>query len=358
MTARWEESLDALLDLYLLMQSDRGKSYVAGWASSFTSKGGTIARALATRLDERIATVAINADAFWVDPDMMSLWEAAVPGFAAETLHPADLLAQTGFVYLPRPFMFTDTHGRRTCFRALAWHETTYEATNTTTGKSYTGHGIVVMTFHQVGDADDYDTGRGFPDNVGYVERSEAWRRSVVDGVVPYAATGSRIGDLQIDHVMPWEYGLTDTGSTMSDDNADPVSFLRDGKVLPDYKLDARHPQNVQRPVQALWRLMQQTIATRDATDASRPVRRRAQRAAFPEKRITVIRLRRPHTPPSQPAGDRTVDWTHRWFVSGHWRWQPYKDGIRRQIWISPYIKGPDDKPLEVRRVRVFELVR
>lgn len=366
MTARWEEAFDALLDLYLYNGSDRGRSYAEGWASSYASKGGPIARALATRLPDRIAAMAINADPYWVDPDMQTMFEAAVPGFAAETLHPADLLSQTGFVWLPRPYAWTDTHGRTTTIRAFAWHETEFEATNADTGKPYRAHGVVLMTFHRVGDVDDYDTGRGWPEHVADSlddtaddshPKSDKWHRAAVDGVIPYAMGGARVGDIQIDHVMPWQYGRDERGGTTDgaryDDTADAVGRL----TLPDYKLDRHDPRNIQRPVQCLWRLMQQTIATRDATEPTRPVRRRAARASFPERRITVIRLRRPHAPPSED-GARTVEWSHRWLVSGHWRWQPYKDGIRRQIWISPYIKGPDDKPLDIRKVRVFELVR
>lgn len=365
MTARWEEALDALLDLYVYNAADRGRLYAEGWASSYASKGGPVARALATRLPDRIAAMAINADPFWVDPDMQTMWEAAVPGYSAERLHPADLLSQTGFVYLPRPFMWTDTHGRRTTFRAIAWHETAFEATDANTNKAYTAHGIVLMTFHRVGDADDYDLGNGIPEFVvaapdgdpTHTSKDPAARRSrwaglAVDGRIPYGALSMRVGDLQIDHVMPWEYGRTDHGATTDDDGTARL-ILTGRKVLPDFKLDATHPQNVQRPVQAMWRLMQQTIATRNATDPTRPVRRRMERASFPERKITVIRLRRPTAPAAEP-GERSVEWSHRWLVSGHWRWQPYKDGIKRQIWISPYVKGPDDKPLDVRKVRVF----
>ena len=46
-----------------------------------------------------------------------------------------------------------------------------------------------------------------------------------------------------------------------------------------------------------------------------------------------------------------SVAWTHRWMVHGHWRDQPCGPGrtSRRVIWIDDYIKGPADKPLDVR---------
>jgi len=47
-----------------------------------------------------------------------------------------------------------------------------------------------------------------------------------------------------------------------------------------------------------------------------------------------------------------TVEWTKRWMVRGHWRLQPYGpvgQKTHKPIWIDPYVKGPEDKPLDVR---------
>ena len=53
----------------------------------------------------------------------------------------------------------------------------------------------------------------------------------------------------------------------------------------------------------------------------------------------------------SSSATPGHVEWSRRWFVRGHWRDQPYGPGmsLRRLKWIDPYIKGPSDKPLDVR---------
>lgn len=50
--------------------------------------------------------------------------------------------------------------------------------------------------------------------------------------------------------------------------------------------------------------------------------------------------------------GTGTVDWSRRWMVRGHWRLQPYGPGrsLRKSRWIDPYVKGPEDKPLDVRQ--------
>jgi len=53
----------------------------------------------------------------------------------------------------------------------------------------------------------------------------------------------------------------------------------------------------------------------------------------------------------SRSEASGTVEWQRRWMVRGHWRLQPYgpERKLRRTQWIDPYVKGPEDKPLDVR---------
>ncbi len=71
---------------------------------------------------------------------------------------------------------------------------------------------------------------------------------------------------------------------------------------------------------------------------------------------VQVVALRRVEHE-ARPAGSTDREWTCRWVVGGHWRHQPYKTG-RRVIFISPYIKGPADKPLRQHGVRVYKVQR
>ena len=77
--------------------------------------------------------------------------------------------------------------------------------------------------------------------------------------------------------------------------------------------------------------------------------RRAIERTAVPY-RILDLRTKERATPVD---GDhRSVAWSKRWGVRGHWRNQPYgprHDPSYRLTWIDPYIKGPDDKPLDLR---------
>jgi hypothetical protein len=89
-----------------------------------------------------------------------------------------------------------------------------------------------------------------------------------------------------------------------------------------------------------------------------RPARRRLGRAGYGDiQTVTICTLPRPSR---EEAGGSAggVNWTHRWIVSGHWcnHWWP-KQQVHKPRWISPYVKGPGDKPL-VMKERRFVVVR
>lgn len=101
----------------------------------------------------------------------------------------------------------------------------------------------------------------------------------------------------------------------------------------------------------ALWTLSgQSAISDSRPAVAGRHARRRCLRAGLPPEATSmrVVELRRQS---SRDGGDGgSVDYSHRWIVSGHWRnqWMPSIETHRLQ-WIAPHVKGPDDKPLVVR---------
>lgn len=123
-------------------------------------------------------------------------------------------------------------------------------------------------------------------------------------------------------------------------------------------------PTNVSRYVHALWLLLNQTIVASEDERVSRHARKSMARMKMPGT-VTVIRLRRSESTPGH--GESQVQWQHSWIVRGHWAWrvcgpdhpnaQPYKDGFGTRVWISPYLKGPEDKPLVVTD-KLYDLAR
>ena len=107
----------------------------------------------------------------------------------------------------------------------------------------------------------------------------------------------------------------------------------------------------------ALWTLMGQEVAVVRPVDLDRAHRRAILRLRekMPEiGDLKIVRLRREYNPlleladeeVQRPTGER--EWTHRWWVRDHWAWRACGPGRteRRRVWIAPYIKGPESKPL------------
>ena len=123
-------------------------------------------------------------------------------------------------------------------------------------------------------------------------------------------------------------------------------------------------PTNITRILHAYWLLMSQTIVEKAKETGDRTQRRRLARESVPTEVVVIqFRKRKYYNEKGEETEDsKKIDWSHRWLVGGHWRWQPYKDPvsggeIKKRIWISPYVKGPEDKPL-VMKDRVYVLAK
>lgn len=97
--------------------------------------------------------------------------------------------------------------------------------------------------------------------------------------------------------------------------------------------------------------------ASRYRERPDRPTRKSVRRAGLPERDVLVVRLRRERSL-GERVGDH-IDYAYRFMVSGHWRDQWYPSAqTHRQVWISPYVKGPDDKPFRPPSKRIFNFDR
>lgn len=91
----------------------------------------------------------------------------------------------------------------------------------------------------------------------------------------------------------------------------------------------------------------------------NRQARRQMQRLGY-EPSAKVVELRRREYQHREHENNPTYrDYSCQWIVRGHWRnqWHPSL-GSHQPKWITPYVKGPGDKPLKTPRVNVFAVVR
>lgn len=103
---------------------------------------------------------------------------------------------------------------------------------------------------------------------------------------------------------------------------------------------------------------IQQRILVPSRQRPERSTRRRLERENREISEVNVIHLRHLIHKLHKEGEDEPVDWTCQWIVRGHWRDQWYPSIHRNQpIWIAPYLKGPEDKPLRDPR-RLFSVVR
>lgn len=101
--------------------------------------------------------------------------------------------------------------------------------------------------------------------------------------------------------------------------------------------------------IAALWLLSNQRVALVTGQKPVRALRRQAERLALPST-VLVVTLRRALVRETEGGEPHDVNWSHRWVVSGHWRriWSKREDR-EVLIWVTPYIKGPEGKPLIVK---------
>jgi hypothetical protein len=113
------------------------------------------------------------------------------------------------------------------------------------------------------------------------------------------------------------------------------------------------------RVLSTLWHLLANPqLARVDEVMAPRAARRRAQRLGVsPPAAVRVLHLAPTRVGHSGGGGgSRSV----RWWVSGHWRSQPYgpQRSLRRPVWIAAHVRGPQGAPLRAPRPTVVAVDR
>lgn len=77
---------------------------------------------------------------------------------------------------------------------------------------------------------------------------------------------------------------------------------------------------------------------------------------------VTVVDIFHKYVSSYSAPTDSNREYSRRWLVTGHWRWQLCKnpetgEREKRRVWVHPYIKGPADKPF-VATKRVHALLK
>lgn len=273
------------------------------------------------------------SDTYYVSEEMIPLiqWGTAslsdVDHFD-RTLWPSDY----GFVWFGEPVTTTELYGRTASYAAMSWGRRIAQVVvDKRTGRTEDVAGTFVVFYTDITSPNDMN-----------MELIEAFGERVTEG----------LGRMQVLHMF-WIADDERVGPSRLVPPEDAARYAVGGLPMAD---DSPNPM---RFILSMLMMLNQTVTDVSEHHLDKKGARRMRFMGLPSK-VTVVRLRRT-AGMERLEGESLVEWAHRWIVKGHWRNQPYKndDGTTRyeRIWIAPYVKGPEGKPLK-QSEKVYALVR
>ena len=285
--ADWTKAAELQLELHRWQTSEKGAHWMQAW-------GDRVCYGEPFKLDMyRTLLLAeqhklLTAEAIWVSPEMCEIVQMARESFQPEPIMAPDFIVQNGFCFFDKPLYMNDRNGMTVSIGAISWCPYVVPG-----GDEVSGMAIGIYSS-------------------AYAEQDT------------FSATHRTYMQQGVPSLIPLHFNVVAFGETFGEGDL--------------YDIDGNYTGADEwwRTVQVALRLMQQRISDRYEERLPRPDRRRMQRAGSGIDEVLVIRLRRPSSHGNHEESG-SVEWTHQWLVDGHWRWQPYGDGVKRQIWISPY---------------------
>jgi hypothetical protein len=317
---RWEDALFMQTEHMRFLESPGGLRYYDAFDRSMRAKeyeGDNYGELPENWTWQVVRKTLQEADPVYIAPNVCDMIEYARESFQPEPVLATDLFCAQGFAYMHRPQWIIDKHGKPMPLRAFAWMPIRVSE------ESGMESGGVWVTFYCHRDDDQEAVERG-----GYDLTTSAFHG------VPHAT-------LTVAHSFFLPYGVAAWEGV-------PEGPHRDA-MLEQWTM-----------IQVLWRLGSQVV--RSVRVAPRHARKDARRHGNDNEAVTVITLRKVDAVVGDPSfNDSEGEGGHlscQFVVRGHWRNQWYSSlQAHRQIWIAPFIKGPEGAPLR-KTQRVFELVR
>lgn len=134
-----------------------------------------------------------------------------------------------------------------------------------------------------------------------------------------------------------------------------PVFEMTSEQIAKAYETQERVPDFVLSQIFHSFLLMLQQppemIEKSTVTPKSSATLKRAKKNSVSSE-VVVVDIRHKRKPSGHSTRDSAFEYSVRWIVSGHWRWQWFKDEntgepVQKRIWINPHLKGPDGKPFK-----------
>lgn len=267
----------------------------------------------------------LHAESYYVSENIGSTLCGAAASLPDETLAPDVVPCQMGWLWFSTPLAVPGVHARRdlTCqtanVRAISWSRSYRRASGgiqvfggSSPEPANTPLGVILLAY--------FDCSGTHPRHLALID---SWVHT------------NRLSEAP---AVPEEHDFTDAA-------------LQGGEAIAPF---------VRRIFYSFSVFVQQRILVTSQQQAERHTRKRLEREGFKlEPVVRVVELRRKQTRSEHHGESEPVEWSHQWIVSGHWRQQWYPSlNANQPIWVMPYVKGPEDKPLKPPRARVFAVVR
>lgn len=298
-------AMDSLADLRRFFESRQGLDYI-----HFRTKElyETVRHYSYNDQFEKILLTTVgtiqSAEPFYWSPQMSDLLAQARNGIEHWALELDKLPVKSGYFFFhnPIPLEFLTTVGRKYA-KGISWVET-----------SISGVPGALVTFWKV-----YENNMGM---LPQMDISYAWE----DGKTVKEALAMRVED---------------------------VEALK----VPDYlRVFGADEERFTIFAAAMALINQRLIAVKRERATRNTLKRSQQFVGTPD--VLVVNLRK-FAQGHHVSSDQPVDWQFRWFVRGHWRHQYYPSkGEHKSIFILPYVKGPEEKPLKAEVDRIFNVAR
>lgn len=299
-----------------------------------------MARAHAGQLTEAIKKQVRLAYAYRVTDEMSALVQ-----IVASQLDETDRFDRTmaptewGIVRFDRPLPIQDVRGGLMQAHWLTWGPA-YGGTTDAFGREVSKPGMVLSWWNDLADPDPYAQAMFRDMDPGQSHRTRKYLgRWAIDGA-EVALDGAVMG-----------------APTITVPLVVQARLIAEGAEIAEFT-------NTTRYAYALFLLLNQTLTRVTEEEIPRSAQARIGRMPIPG-RVSVITLRR--RAGAESAGESLVEWSHRWLVRGFPAWrkcgsekpyaQPYEKGWRVRVYVAPYVKGPEDKPLVITN-HVYNLSR
>ena len=351
----WHEAFDAQMALWRWYRGSGGQRWMReSYRANMKAHSEEIRETILGLYDAEMGRL-IDCDPVYVSEEMCELVDAARESFAPEPLYETDLITPRGFMWFAKPLLMQDRFDIPVAIRAVSWtrgyafptgaKEDEFRATILSEEK-FLVHGDRMHADEMQGYVDE---GLIVPHGVAitlyadrdhYLNVTQERNSNVQTPDWAYAAT-STVPVVPF-HLTPWHFNESFGGNEV-DENGEPTAASQWWTMT-----------------QTCFRLMQQRISVKHRNRPDRASRREAKRAGLThEPEVLVVRLRREASEPHPDHEPSEANYSHRFIVGAHWRMQPYKsEGIVRQIWIAPYVKGNPELPLIIKPRRVFQWER